>query len=118
MTFQMHDLCGFRTKRFVRQFWRHLLVLSFLTSLGQRSAMTFRINRTLYYMWHTLIIRKRYARGLRGPLGGGAIAATAKRVSLSSSHAVFGDLSGDDARALLACSVLRTWEYPGHPYLL
>ena len=36
MTFQTHDLCGFRQKRFVRQFWRHLLILSFLTFPGYR----------------------------------------------------------------------------------
>ena len=28
MVFQTHDLCGFRRKRFVCQFWRHLLILS------------------------------------------------------------------------------------------
>ena len=31
MAFQMHDSCGFLRKRFVRQFWRHLPILSFLT---------------------------------------------------------------------------------------
>ena len=31
MAFHMHDLCGFLRKRFVRQFWRHLSILSFLT---------------------------------------------------------------------------------------
>ena len=28
---QFHGLCGFLQKRFVRPFWRHLLILSFLT---------------------------------------------------------------------------------------
>ena len=35
MVFQMHDLCGFRRKRFICQFWCHLLILRFLTSPGQ-----------------------------------------------------------------------------------
>ena len=80
MTFQTHDLCGFRRKRFVRQFWRHLLILSFLTSLGQRSAMTLRINRTLYYtcIRHTTIIRMR-----EGYEGGGATAMPAYRADNS-----------------------------------
>ena len=31
MAFQRHDMCGFLRKRFVCHFWRHLLILSFLT---------------------------------------------------------------------------------------
>ena len=31
MAFQRHDLCEFLRNRFVRQFWRHLLIPSFLT---------------------------------------------------------------------------------------
>ena len=36
----MHDLCGFRQKRFVCQVWHHLLILSFSGS------KTLRVNRT------------------------------------------------------------------------
>ena len=31
MVFQMYELRGFLRKRFVHQFWHHLLILSFLT---------------------------------------------------------------------------------------
>ena len=88
-------------KRFVSQFWCHLLILSFLTSF-QRSAMTWRINRTLCvlsYIRHRPIIRMRM-RGLRGRVWGhidgyacsqsrillASMVRPAKHVSLSSSQ--------------------------------
>ena len=57
MAFQMHDLCEFCRKCFVGQFWRHLLILSFLTSF---CPVTLRINRTLY-------ARAGYEGGVWGP---------------------------------------------------
>ena len=45
MAFQTHDLCGFPVKRFVCQFWRHLLILSFLTSRSPGQLWVVRINR-------------------------------------------------------------------------
>ena len=50
MAFQRNDLCEFRRKRFVYQFWRHLLILSFLAS----GSMTLHINRTLYGVYKLL----------------------------------------------------------------
>ena len=64
MAFQTHDLCGFRRKQFIGQFWHRLLILSFLTSSAQPSAVTLRINynRILCvsrYIRHRPIIRMR-----------------------------------------------------------
>ena len=71
MAFQMHDLCGFYRKRFVRQFWRHLLVLSFLTSPGpgQLGSITLRINRTRAIYGIGLIILYACARVTRAGSG-------------------------------------------------
>ena len=37
MAFQMHDLCGFLRKRFVRQFWRHNFADSKLLDFARAS---------------------------------------------------------------------------------
>ena len=47
VAFQTHNLCGLRRKRFVGQFWRHLLILSFLTSFYPALCYDLHINRTL-----------------------------------------------------------------------
>ena len=56
MMFQMHDLCGFRWKRFICQLWCHLLILSFLTFQAS-SSMTLRINRALYVVHYIRYVR-------------------------------------------------------------
>ena len=53
MAFQIHNLCGFRQKHFICQFWCHLLILSFLTfpQLQRQHDFTYKQNavcRVLY----------------------------------------------------------------------
>ena len=53
MAFQTHELRGFLRKYFVRQFWYHLLILSFMTLCINR---TLCVARYIYGMYILLIL--------------------------------------------------------------
>ena len=60
MAFQTHDLCGFHRKRFIRKFWRCLLILKLLDFSHRLASLTLRINRTsAIYGIDLIIIRMR-----------------------------------------------------------
>ena len=121
----MHNLCGFHRKRFVCQFWCHLLILNFLTSPIDHGQLTLCINRTLCISCYILFLRMR--EGYEGGSGSKfeivdsyACSSVPNASSIFGLHsktciiikcAIFRSLSDDDASSIVYHAIQQSCNF-------